>query len=417
MIASYLLSRTLVPTLARCSSARGAEALEDDGTTGTLTGTGATRPAARRREAALGGRPVSRAQRLAAPRVRAAARRLRHALEAIDASRAGSCSSPLALRRWRAASPAHGRRLDFFPAVDAGVRCGCTCARPSARASRTPSVIVDAVEREIRQHHPARRARHHQRQDRPSASSTTSPSSRRTTSAAQDAEILDRARAGPPADAGVHPDAFAPRAPRRVPRRRRLYFMPADVVTQVLNFGLPAPIDVQIESRDNAVAVPLARQLERRDPQHPRHRGRAHRAGARPPGAAARRRPRSAPLQLGADQRDVAHEPAHVARRRARWSRRTSGSNPDNRRQLHRRRPDAALADGARVDDLMATPITARPRRRCSPTRRRSRPRTRRRRQRRRRRWRRRRGQGLATWRGSRAGVLAVKSATRPCSR
>ena len=25
------------------------------------------------------------------------------------------------------------------------------------------------------------------------------------------------------------------------------YFLPADIVTQVLNFGLPAPIDIQIE--------------------------------------------------------------------------------------------------------------------------------------------------------------------------
>ena len=28
------------------------------------------------------------------------------------------------------------------------------------------------------------------------------------------------------------------------------YFLPADIVTQILNFGLPAPIDVQIEGSD-----------------------------------------------------------------------------------------------------------------------------------------------------------------------
>ena len=28
------------------------------------------------------------------------------------------------------------------------------------------------------------------------------------------------------------------------------YFVPADIVTQILNFGLPAPIDVQIEGSD-----------------------------------------------------------------------------------------------------------------------------------------------------------------------
>ena len=28
------------------------------------------------------------------------------------------------------------------------------------------------------------------------------------------------------------------------------YFLPADIVTQILNFGLPAPIDIQIEGID-----------------------------------------------------------------------------------------------------------------------------------------------------------------------
>ena len=28
------------------------------------------------------------------------------------------------------------------------------------------------------------------------------------------------------------------------------YFLPADIVTQILNFGLPAPIDIQIEGAD-----------------------------------------------------------------------------------------------------------------------------------------------------------------------
>ena len=28
------------------------------------------------------------------------------------------------------------------------------------------------------------------------------------------------------------------------------YFLPADMTTQILNFGLPAPVDVQIEGQD-----------------------------------------------------------------------------------------------------------------------------------------------------------------------
>ena len=40
-----------------------------------------------------------------------------------------------------------------------------------------------------------------------------------------------------------------------------LSFLPADIVSQVLNFGLSTPIDVQIESRDIAKAFPLIREL------------------------------------------------------------------------------------------------------------------------------------------------------------
>lgn len=40
------------------------------------------------------------------------------------------------------------------------------------------------------------------------------------------------------------------------------YFMPADIVTQVLSFGVPAPIDVQIEGADLARSFALARRLQ-----------------------------------------------------------------------------------------------------------------------------------------------------------
>jgi multidrug efflux pump subunit AcrB len=40
------------------------------------------------------------------------------------------------------------------------------------------------------------------------------------------------------------------------------YFQPADVVTQILNFGLPSPIDVQISGPRPDVTYPLAKQIE-----------------------------------------------------------------------------------------------------------------------------------------------------------
>jgi CzcA family heavy metal efflux pump len=54
------------------------------------------------------------------------------------------------------------------------------------------------------------------------------------------------------------------RLPREFPGAT-FYFLPADIVTQILNFGLPAPIDVQIEGADDtgnrAVAAKMMQQL------------------------------------------------------------------------------------------------------------------------------------------------------------
>jgi len=40
------------------------------------------------------------------------------------------------------------------------------------------------------------------------------------------------------------------------------YFQPADIITQVLDFGLPAPIDIQVAGHDAANNLAVARQLE-----------------------------------------------------------------------------------------------------------------------------------------------------------
>ncbi|MFN8003229.1 MAG: efflux RND transporter permease subunit [Acidobacteriota bacterium] len=42
------------------------------------------------------------------------------------------------------------------------------------------------------------------------------------------------------------------------------FFQPADIVSQILNFGLPAPIDIQIVGRDRQGNYELARQIEQR---------------------------------------------------------------------------------------------------------------------------------------------------------
>ena len=42
------------------------------------------------------------------------------------------------------------------------------------------------------------------------------------------------------------------------------FFQPADIVSQILNFGLPAPIDIQVVGRNQVANLPIAREIERR---------------------------------------------------------------------------------------------------------------------------------------------------------
>ena len=75
----------------------------------------------------------------------------------------------------------------------------------------------------------------------------------------QDAEVLIQLKAS------HHPIAKYMAAMRTQLAQRfpgtKLYFMPADVVTQVLNFGVSSMVDVQVESRDAEEALEVARGL------------------------------------------------------------------------------------------------------------------------------------------------------------
>jgi len=54
--------------------------------------------------------------------------------------------------------------------------------------------------------------------------------------------------------------ALRDRLPREFPGAT-FYFLPSDIVTQILNFGLPAPIDVQIEGTDDVGNRKIARKM------------------------------------------------------------------------------------------------------------------------------------------------------------
>ncbi len=69
------------------------------------------------------------------------------------------------------------------------------------------------------------------------------------------------------------------------------YFLPADMVTQILNFGVPAPIDVQVEGNDLNASLQVGRQTAQRVPPCARARRSPHPAALRSTQASRRRGP------------------------------------------------------------------------------------------------------------------------------
>ncbi len=66
-----------------------------------------------------------------------------------------------------------------------------------------------------------------------------------------------------------HPSTLGIMRALRVSLRERFpsttfYFQPADIITQVLNFGIPAPIDVQVSGKDRAKCLEVAQEMVRR---------------------------------------------------------------------------------------------------------------------------------------------------------
>ena len=132
-----------------------------------------------------------------------------------------------------------------------------------------------------------------------------------------------------------------------VSRTCRRTSMPADIVSQVLNFGVSAPIDVQIEGRDPDAIFGIARDAApRRSRKVPGTADVAHQAGVRLPGPAAGRRS-PAGRAAGTRQRDVANS-LLTSLSSSQLSQPVLLAQPAEQRQLHRGGADAARPDGQR---------------------------------------------------------------------
>jgi CzcA family heavy metal efflux pump len=148
---------------------------------------------------------------------------------------------------------------DFFPQVDAGLLRLHVRARPGLRVEETAR-LCDEIETVLHQEIPHGELRTIlDNVGLPNSGINQSYSSNGTIGTS-DAEILIALD-----PEHHHPTAGYMRHLREVLPRRfpgvEFFFQPADIVTQILNFGLPAPIDVQIVGTDMASSYLIAQQI------------------------------------------------------------------------------------------------------------------------------------------------------------
>jgi CzcA family heavy metal efflux pump len=148
---------------------------------------------------------------------------------------------------------------DFFPQVDAGLLRLHMRARPGLRVEETAR-LCDEVEAVLHQEIPQGELRTIlDNVGLPNSGINQSYSSNGTIGTS-DAEILIALD-----PEHHHPTAGHIRHLRQILPQRfpgvEFFFQPADIVTQILNFGLPAPIDVQIVGTDMATSYRLAQEI------------------------------------------------------------------------------------------------------------------------------------------------------------
>ena len=148
---------------------------------------------------------------------------------------------------------------DFFPQVDAGLLRLHVRARPGLRVEETAR-LVDQIEATLHQEIPNGELQTILDNIGLPNSGINQSYSSNGTIGTSDAEILIALD-----PEHHHPTAGHIRHLREVLPRRfpgvEFFFQPADIVTQILNFGLPAPIDIQIVGTDMANSYQIAQQI------------------------------------------------------------------------------------------------------------------------------------------------------------
>ena len=148
---------------------------------------------------------------------------------------------------------------DFFPQVDAGLLRLHVRARPGLRVEETAR-LSDQVEGVLREEIPSDELQTILDNIGLPNSGINQSYSSNGTIGSSDVEILIALDAE-----HHHPTAGYIRRLREVLPQRfpgvEFFFQPADIVTQILNFGLPAPIDVQVVGTDVQSSYGIAQQI------------------------------------------------------------------------------------------------------------------------------------------------------------
>jgi CzcA family heavy metal efflux pump len=148
---------------------------------------------------------------------------------------------------------------DFFPQVDAGLLRLHVRARPGLRVEETAR-LSDQIEAVLREEIPGDELQTILDNIGLPNSGINQSYSSNGTIGSSDVEILIALDAE-----HHHPTAGYIRRLREVLPQRfpgvEFFFQPADIVTQILNFGLPAPIDVQVVGTDVQSSYDIAQQI------------------------------------------------------------------------------------------------------------------------------------------------------------
>ncbi len=156
---------------------------------------------------------------------------------------------------------------DFFPQVDAGLIRLHVRARPGLRVEETAR-LCDEVERELRSEIPTEELQTVLDNVGVPYSGINLSYSSSGVIGTSDAEILISLN-----PEHHHPTAQYVRQLRRVLPSRfpgvEFFFQPADIVSQILNFGLPAPVDIQVVGADIRGNYDMAQRIANRLRQIP----------------------------------------------------------------------------------------------------------------------------------------------------